>query len=250
MTATTWNYLLRFCVVTASCCCLRSDVNTFGVRPDIPAIADYFTTKGRYEEVNPHLRDDILSVNGSALQPPSTQCRQAHLTAIIRHGTRYPSSKNVKKMQQLYEIVKTSARGEEYWLREIQGRWTMWYTEDMDGRLAPKGVLDHKRLAVRLSKLFPSVLSEEKLRGGFVQFMTSSKHRCVNSTLAFKTGLTELWAITGTSSIRSSRGATEQLYSLKCLHLVSRPLPRFPEMRKSPYIAQKKPCRIYRHDPL
>lgn len=209
MTAAAWKYLLNLCVVTVSCCCFfRSDATTSGANPDIPAIADYFTTKGRYEEVNPHLRDDILSVNGSALQPPFAQCRQVHLTAIIRHGTRYPSSKNVKKMQRLYELVQTGARGQESWLRELQGQWTMWYTEDMDGRLAPKGVLDHKRLAVRLSKLFPSVLSEEKLRGGYVQFMTSSKHRCVNSTLAFQAGLAELWAITGTSSICSSTGAT------------------------------------------
>lgn len=39
-------------------------------RPTIPAIAHYFGTKGRYEEVNPHLLDDILSVNRSLLVPP------------------------------------------------------------------------------------------------------------------------------------------------------------------------------------
>ncbi|XP_031697074.1 multiple inositol polyphosphate phosphatase 1-like, partial [Anarrhichthys ocellatus] len=82
------------------------------------------------------------------------------------------------------------------WLREIQTQWTMWYTEDMDGRLVQKGVNDHKHLAVRLSKLFPSLISEVKLRGGFIKFISSSKHRCVNSTLSFKAGLTELWAIT------------------------------------------------------
>ncbi|XP_058508426.1 multiple inositol polyphosphate phosphatase 1a [Solea solea] len=162
---------------------------------DIPAIAKYFTTKGRYEEVNPHLIEDILAVNRSVLQPPFPQCREIHLTAIIRHGTRYPTSKNVKKMQTLYDIVKSSASGRESWLREIQNEWTMWYTEDMDGRLVQKGVSDHKNLAVRLSKLFPSLLTEEKLRAGLIKFTTSSKHRCVNSTLSFKAGLTELWAI-------------------------------------------------------
>lgn len=204
MTAAACKYFLYCCVVTGFCCCLRSHATTSGENPDIPAIADYFTTKGRYEEVNPHLRDDILSVNSSAFQPPPAQCRQAHLTAIIRHGTRYPSSKNVKKMQRFYELVKTSSPGQESWLQELQGGWTMWYTEDMDGRLAPKGALDHKALAVRLSKMFPSVLSEEKLRGGYVKFMTSSKHRCINSTLAFIAGLAELWAITGTASTCSS----------------------------------------------
>ncbi|KAG7271109.1 hypothetical protein CRUP_005662 [Coryphaenoides rupestris] len=71
----------------------------------------------------------------------------------------------------------------------------MWYTEDMDGRLVDKGAWDLRHLAVRLAKRFPSVLSEESLRGGRVSFTTSSKHRCINSTLAFKGGLARLWAV-------------------------------------------------------
>ncbi|XP_070834140.1 multiple inositol polyphosphate phosphatase 1-like [Chaetodon trifascialis] len=158
----------------------------------MPAIAKYLNTKGRYEEVNPYLIEDIFAVNRSILQPPSAQCQEIHLTAIIRHGTRYPTTKNIKEVQQLYNIVLHNASGEASWLHEIQTQCTMWYTEDMDGRLVQKGVNDLKHLAVRLSKLFPSMISEEKLRGGFIQFITSSKHRCINSTLSFKAGLTEL----------------------------------------------------------
>uniref|UniRef100_A0A3Q1FGS2 Multiple inositol polyphosphate phosphatase 1 n=1 Tax=Acanthochromis polyacanthus TaxID=80966 RepID=A0A3Q1FGS2_9TELE len=157
---------------------------------NIPAIAKYFNTKGRYEEVNTYLREDILAVNTSILQPPSAQCREIHLTAIIRHGTRYPTAKSITEMQEFYNIVRHNASGEQSWLQEIQTQWTMWYTEDMDGRLVQKGVNDLKHLAVRLSKLFPSLISEKKLRGGLIKFITSSKHRCVNSTLSFKAGLT------------------------------------------------------------
>ncbi|KAM6997668.1 multiple inositol polyphosphate phosphatase 1-like [Tautogolabrus adspersus] len=188
-------FVVHFTTIIGLCCCFRKDVNPVE-NPNIPAIAKYFTTKGRYEEVNPYLIEDILAVNRSILQPPSSQCREIHLSAIIRHGTRYPTVKNVKKMQKLYELVKSSASGKESWLREIKNQWTMWYTDDMDGRLVQKGVNDHKHLAVRLSKLFPSLITEEKLRGGLIKFITSSKHRCVNSTLSFKAGLTELWAIT------------------------------------------------------
>ncbi|XP_037637253.1 multiple inositol polyphosphate phosphatase 1-like [Sebastes umbrosus] len=183
-----------FHLLIISCCLLNYVIPEDN--PDIPAIAKYFNTKGRYEEVNPYLIEDILAVNRSILQPPSAQCQEIHLTAIIRHGTRYPTSKIVKEMQQLSNIVLHNASGVESWLPEIQTQWTIQYTEDMDGRLVQKGVNDHKHLAVRLSKLFPSLISEEKLRGGFIKFMTSSKHRCINSTLSFKAGLTELWAIT------------------------------------------------------
>ncbi|XP_040905517.1 multiple inositol polyphosphate phosphatase 1-like [Toxotes jaculatrix] len=173
-------------------CCLLTNVM---LEDDSPVIAKYFNTKGRYEEVNLYLIKDILAVNRSILQPPSAQCQESHLTAIIRHGTRYPTTKIIKDIQQLYSIVLHNASGEDTWLREIQTQWTMWYTEDMDGRLTWKGVNDLKHLAVRLSNLFPSLISEEKLRGGLINFITSSKHRCINSTLAFKAGLTELWDI-------------------------------------------------------
>ncbi|XP_054654065.1 multiple inositol polyphosphate phosphatase 1-like [Dunckerocampus dactyliophorus] len=169
--------------------------STIKANPSIPEIAKYFGTKGRYEEVNPHLLEDILAVNTSILRPPSPTCRPVHLTAIIRHGTRYPTGIIFKQMQKLYQAVKRASYGKESWVREIQTQWQMWYTDDMDGRLARKGVDDHKHLAVRLSKLFPSLLSEENLRGGVIAFISSSKHRCINSTLAFTEGLTELWNI-------------------------------------------------------
>ncbi|XP_053730520.1 multiple inositol polyphosphate phosphatase 1-like [Synchiropus splendidus] len=162
---------------------------------NIPKIAAHFSTKGRYEEVNAYLLKDILAVNRSVLQPPFAQCREIYMAAVIRHGTRYPTTKNVQKIQKIYELVKSSATGKESWLREIQTQWKMWYTEDMDGRLVQKGVDDHKHLAVRLSKWFPSLLSEENLRAGRVKFITSSKHRCVNSTLSFQAGLVELWDV-------------------------------------------------------
>lgn len=165
--------------------------------PKIPPIAKYFTTKGRYEEVNPYLIDDILAVNKSFLKPPSAECREIHLTAIIRHGTRYPTAKNVKKMRQLYNFVVQMASDKDKWLHEIKTQWKMWYTDDMDGRLVQKGVDDLRHLAVRLSKLLPSLISEENLRDGRIKFMTSSKHRCVNSTIAFKGGLTKHLNIEG-----------------------------------------------------
>ncbi|XP_013857797.1 multiple inositol polyphosphate phosphatase 1 [Austrofundulus limnaeus] len=185
---------IHFAVTIGACCCAQINVSPED-SPDIPAIAKYFCTKGRYEEVNPHLVKDVLAVNRSTLQPPSASCRELHLTAIVRHGTRYPTGKNVKKMRKFSDLVRSEARGEQGWLRELRSRWRMWYTEDMDGRLVRKGVEDLKHLAVRLSKLFPSVISEEKLRAGLIRFITSSKHRCVNSTLSFKAGLTQLWGV-------------------------------------------------------
>lgn len=166
-------------------------------KSSIPAIASYFGTKGRYEDVNPHLKDDILYVNKSAVSPPAAGCQAVHLAAVIRHGTRFPTTKNVRKIQRLYDVVMREASGTEPWLREIQNKWTMWYTEDMDGKLVEKGKDDLRHLAVRLSKSFPTLISEENLRRERVEFLTSSKHRCVESIQAFQEGLLKHWHVGG-----------------------------------------------------
>ncbi|XP_071317940.1 multiple inositol polyphosphate phosphatase 1b [Trachinotus anak] len=167
--------------------------------PDIPHIAAYFGTKTRYEEVNPQLLRDLSSVNASVLKPPPNErCSPVHLTAVIRHGSRYPTVKNIRRIQKLSELVRReAARGSagseaaEDLLQEIQSRWEMWYTEDMDGQLVMKGRDDLRHLARRLAGLFPSLLSEENMRR--LSFRTSSKHRCVSSVEAFQEGLQQLW---------------------------------------------------------
>ncbi|KAM4524564.1 multiple inositol polyphosphate phosphatase 1-like isoform 1-T1 [Odontesthes bonariensis] len=166
--------------------------------PDIPHIAAYFGTKTRYEEVNPHLLRDFLSVNMSVLRPPSTErCSPVHLTAVIRHGSRYPTVKNIRRIQRLSELVRTessgSSGGSAAWLRDVRSRWEPWYTEDMDGRLVMKGRDDLRQLARRLAALFPSLLSEENVSERRVSFRTSSKHRCVSSVEAFQEGLQQHW---------------------------------------------------------
>lgn len=157
----------------------------------IPTIARYFGTKGRYEEVNTYLIDDISAINDSLVTQPSSKCSAVHLTAIIRHGTRLPTIKNVQKMRDFYNLVLRNASGNANYLSEIKSKWTMWYTQDMDGQLVDKGRDDHSNLAQRLIKWFPSLLSEDNVRNGGLKLKTSSKHRCVNSTIAFKMGLME-----------------------------------------------------------
>ncbi|XP_041829645.1 multiple inositol polyphosphate phosphatase 1b [Melanotaenia boesemani] len=167
--------------------------------PDVPHIAAYFGTKTRYEEVNPHLLRDVLSVNTSVLKPPPTErCSPVHLTAVIRHGSRYPTAKNIRRILKLSELVRAEASRDSGssvgWLQDIRSRWEPWYTEDMDGQLVMKGRDDLRQLARRLATLFPSLLSEENVRKRRVSFISSSKHRCVSSVEAFQEGLQQHWS--------------------------------------------------------
>lgn len=165
-------------------------------RPTIPAIAHCFGTKGRYEEVNPHLLDDILFVNRSLLAPPSPDCRAIHMVSVIRHGTRYPTTKNVKKIARLFDLVVSATKGSASRLNDVR-TWKMWYTEDMDGKLVEKGRDDHRHLAMRLARSFPTLVSEDHLRANRIEFITSSKHRCIDSVKAFQEGLHRLWDVQG-----------------------------------------------------
>uniref|UniRef100_A0A8C2H3U3 Multiple inositol polyphosphate phosphatase 1 n=1 Tax=Cyprinus carpio TaxID=7962 RepID=A0A8C2H3U3_CYPCA len=178
-----YNYETGYWAFMSSC-----SIHSFP-KISIPAIARYFGSKGRYEEVNTYLIDDLLATNNSLVTLPSSQCREIHLTAIIRHGTRYPTTKNIQKMRDFYDLVVRDATGDLNCLSEIKSQWKMWYTDEMDGRLVDKGRVDHGYLAQRLIKWFPSLLTEGNVRHGRVKLITSSKHRCVNSTIAFREGL-------------------------------------------------------------
>lgn len=174
-------------VLIRSSCCSQSV-------PHVPHIATHFGTKTRYEEVNPHLLRDALSVNRSVLRPPpSESCAPVHLTAVIRHGSRFPTVKNIRRIRALSQLIRTQPTpppGDGTppdWLQDIRKRWENWYTEDMDGQLVMKGREDLRQLAVRLSLLFPSLLSEENLRR--ISLRSSSKHRCERSVEAFQEGL-------------------------------------------------------------
>ena len=125
--------------------------------PDIPHIAPLFGTKTRYEEVRPGLLLDALSVNASVLRPPAAErCSPVHLSAVIRHGSRYPTAKNIRRIQRLSELLREEASGGPAGRqRDIRGRWENWFTDDMDGerrdlpRNRATSCLHRKRLLIR-----------------------------------------------------------------------------------------------------
>ncbi|XP_007244648.3 multiple inositol polyphosphate phosphatase 1 [Astyanax mexicanus] len=180
-------------VIHAVLLCAGFGSADFGER-GIPAIAHHFNTKSRYEEAHPLLLRDPLALDADAVKPPASQCSALHLTAIIRHGTRFPTAGNIRKINELQKFVKSQARGELNILPALRA-WKMWYREDMDGRLVDKGREDHRNLAQRLAKTFPTLLTKNNLLEKKVSFSTSSKHRCVNSTLAFQQGLKKHFSI-------------------------------------------------------
>ncbi|XP_077407529.1 multiple inositol polyphosphate phosphatase 1b [Vanacampus margaritifer] len=176
---------------------------------DVPDFAAHFGSKTRYEDSAAYRRLLAeLGADRSLLRAPSGErCSPVHLTALVRHGTRHPTVKNIRAIRQLSNLLRPDRRDDRQaqqdqsspeggrdgdsstWLRDVLRRWDMWYTDDMDGQLAAKGREDLRQLATRLAASFPSLLGEESVRGGRVRLLTSSKHRCVSSAEAFQEGL-------------------------------------------------------------
>ncbi|KAG9466377.1 hypothetical protein GDO78_016717 [Eleutherodactylus coqui] len=151
-----------------------------------PKLASYFGTKTRYEEVNPFLLTNPLLVTRKEDLLPNT-CTPLQIVSVIRHGTRYPTEKQIKKLKKMYSLIKESTSNSEL-VKELQN-WNLWYDDWMDGQLVKKGEEDMKNLAYRLASLFPSLFTSDKFHKCKMSFITSSKHRCVDSTKAFINGL-------------------------------------------------------------
>ncbi|XP_073452422.1 multiple inositol polyphosphate phosphatase 1 [Aquarana catesbeiana] len=150
-------------------------------------LASYFGTKTRYEEVNPFLLVNPLLVSRKHDLLPNT-CTPLQVVSVIRHGRRYPTQKQIKKMKKIYNLIQQSESNSEL-VKELQS-WNMWYDDWMDGQLVKNGEEDMKNLAYRLASLFPSLFTADKLEKCKMSFTTSSKHRCVDSTKSFIKGVT------------------------------------------------------------
>lgn len=155
--------------------------------PVASVLSPYFGTKTRYEDVNPWLLVDPVAQQRDPELLAGT-CTPVQLVALIRHGTRYPTTKQIRKLRQLQGLLQTRGSGDRgSGVAAALAKWPLWYDDWMDGQLVEKGRQDMRQLALRLAALFPDLFSRENY--GRLQLITSSKHRCVDSSAAFLQGL-------------------------------------------------------------
>lgn len=159
------------------------------------ALSPYFGTKTRYEDVNPGLLSDPEVPQRDPELLEGT-CTPVQLVALIRHGTRYPTAKQIRKLRQLHGLLQARGPGDDRpgsagdrGLGAALADWPLWYADWMDGQLVEKGRQDMRQLALRLASLFPALFSRENYSR--LRLVTSSKHRCVDSGAAFLRGLWE-----------------------------------------------------------
>ncbi|NWU03907.1 MINP1 phosphatase, partial [Urocynchramus pylzowi] len=121
--------------------------------PASAGLSSYFGTKSRYEEVNPHLVSDPLSLGPEAGGSLPASCTPLQLRVVLRHGTRYPTAGQIRRLGELH------AR--------------------------PQGRRDMEQLARRMAARFPALFAARRR----LALASSSKHRCLQSGAAFRRGL-------------------------------------------------------------
>ncbi|NXI42971.1 MINP1 phosphatase, partial [Galbula dea] len=151
-------------------------------------LSGYFGTKSRYEEVNPYLIRDPLSLGPSAAASRlPAACTPLQLRAVLRHGTRYPTAGQIRRLGELHgRLLRRPATAAAACPAAADlAAWQMWYEESLDGRLAPQGRRDMELLARRLAARFPALFAARRR----LVLASSSKHRCLQSGAAFRRGL-------------------------------------------------------------
>uniref|UniRef100_A0A8C3JLU2 Multiple inositol polyphosphate phosphatase 1 n=1 Tax=Calidris pygmaea TaxID=425635 RepID=A0A8C3JLU2_9CHAR len=148
-------------------------------------LSGYFGTKSRYEEVNPHLLRDPLSLGPAAASRLPAACAPLQLRAVLRHGTRYPTAGQIRRLGQLHARLLRRPAAANCPAAAHLAAWQMWYEESLDGRLAPQGRRDMEHLARRLAARFPALFAARRR----LVLASSSKHRCLQSGAAFRRGL-------------------------------------------------------------
>lgn len=160
---------------------------------EVLPLSSYFGTKTRYEDAI--YKDAHSEEPRQDLYLLEEACTPVQLVALIRHGTRYPTAKQIRKLRQLHNLLQARRAGNNRAdagggrdLGAALADWPLWYEDWVDGQLVEKGRQDMRQLALRLASLFPTLVSRENY--GRLQLVTSSKHRCVESGVAF---LNALW---------------------------------------------------------
>ncbi|XP_028916135.1 multiple inositol polyphosphate phosphatase 1 [Ornithorhynchus anatinus] len=158
------------------------------------ALSPYFGTKSRYEDAA-HAREEeaVAAAAGSvrahareeeeaaAAASAGGRCRALQLVGVIRHGTRYPTAAQLRRLQRLHQLLAASSSSSSS-SSSAQPSASASYPAAQAGQLAARGRRDMELLAGRLSRRFPGLLRRPVL-------LSSSKPRCVHSARAFARAL-------------------------------------------------------------
>lgn len=155
-----------------------------------------FATKTPYERARQHFRyylqhthaDDpdyhFTALEDEDLYPK--QCTPRQLTVTLRHGTRYPSKGDIKRVAKFLNKFKELDIIDKHSLLK---EWTNDFTWENEKILAEAGVRENQEIAKRFVKVFPELFKEALTDSSQFEFMASDTQRTKASASGFAEGI-------------------------------------------------------------
>lgn len=144
---------------------------------------DVFSTKTLYEwshDVTTPVSDNVEMLTSHNNQ----LCEAVHINAVIRHGARNPSIKNLMKMAALRDkLVASKPAGVATYIDS----WQNLYDKEREKELVEKGIKEQYELGRRFARKFFRLLDSGREED--INFVSSSKSRAKDSSKNFYSGL-------------------------------------------------------------
>lgn len=118
-------------------------------------------------------------------------CKPLHINMVFRHGTRYPSTKDIEGMNKLeVDIERLFNKDDPVKYRELTLPWTNRFKNGPDKMLSRKGEEEMYNIAKRLLERFPTLFNRVYF-GEKHHFVSTATPRTIRSASAFAFGLFE-----------------------------------------------------------
>lgn len=147
----------------------------------------------------PYIHDEVQTNHESDL---SAECKMVHVNFLGRHGTRYPSKKDIRKiniMAHLINYLYESQGG--FAFEKVQFPWVSPFQEHHDKSLTEKGEQELYDIGKRMRRRFPEFFNSN-LTHDHLKFASTQTSRTLRSAMAFSIGLLEGTGKLGTCGIR------------------------------------------------
>lgn len=129
-------------------------------------------------------------------------CEPLHISMVLRHGTRYPSLNDVKKIDKMLKVVEVALNSSTLQIGDLRLPWQNTFSHTNDKLLVSVGEEEMYNIAKELMRRFPSLLSHPYEPQKF-DFISTGTTRAAQSAMAFAFGLFEGRGQLGTSRFQS-----------------------------------------------
>lgn len=117
-------------------------------------------------------------------------CEPVHISMVLRHGTRYPSQNDVKKIDKMLKAVNEALNSSTLQIGELRLPWENLFSHTNDKLLTSVGEEEMYNIAKELLRRFSSLLSRPYAPQSF-DFISTGTTRAAQSAMAFSFGLFE-----------------------------------------------------------